>query len=193
MSDLYIVRVGRQPLVAGVSVYLPLCICETKTRFLVDTGAEVTIMSQRLFERIPEEIRPKFVNTECKIKLEVADKGLVDVTGLTNAKFKTGHQEYTWQVLIAPIEEDGLLGMDFLFAQNFELSIKGLKLNGQQVATDIEGISLNHVRVSVREDTVIPPNSQLLVSAKLNVTSLKHTTALFEPIPGKEVNESLVI
>ena len=45
----------------------------------------------------------------------------------------------------------------------------------------------------MREDTVIPPNSQLLVSAKLNVTSLKHTTALFEPIPGKEVNESLVI
>ena len=29
--DLYIVRVGR--LVADVSVYLPVCICETKTRF----------------------------------------------------------------------------------------------------------------------------------------------------------------
>ena len=45
----------------------------------------------------------------------------------------------------------------------------------------------------MREDTVIPPNSQLLVSAKLNVTSLKHTTAFFETIQGKEVNKSLVI
>ena len=187
--DLYIVRIGSRPPVAGVSVYLPLCICETRTRFLVDTGAELTIMSQRLFERIPEEVRPKIVDTGCKMKLEVADKGLVDVIGAADINFETGHQRYIWHVLIAP----GLLGMDFLFAQNFELSIKGLKLNGQQVATGIEGISLDNVRVSVREDTVIPPNSQLLVSAKLNVTSLKHTTALFEPIPGKEVNESLVI
>ena len=62
-------------------------------------------------------------------------------------------------MLIAPIEEDRLIVMDFLFAQNFELSTWGLKLNGQPVATDIEGISLDNVKVSVREDTVIPPKS----------------------------------
>ena len=48
-SDLYIVRVGRHPHADGVSVYLPLCILETRTRFLVNTVAEVIIMSQRLF------------------------------------------------------------------------------------------------------------------------------------------------
>ena len=104
MSDLYIVIVGRQPLVAGVSVYLPVCICETKTRFLIDTGAEVTIMSQRLFERIPEEIRPKIVDTGCKMKLEVADKGLVDVIGAADIKFETGHQSYIWHVLIVKLK-----------------------------------------------------------------------------------------
>ena len=140
-------------------MYLPVCICETKTRFLINTGAEVTIMSQRLFERIPEEIRPKIVDTGCKMKLEVADKGLVDLIGAADIKFETGHQRYIWHVLIAPIEEDGLLEMDFLFAQNFELSIRGLKLNGEEVTTEVEGISLDNVRVSVREDTVIPPNS----------------------------------
>ena len=56
MSDLYIIRVGRQPLVAGVSVYLPMCICETKTRFLVETGAEITMISQKLFERTPRKL-----------------------------------------------------------------------------------------------------------------------------------------
>ena len=127
------------------------------------------------------------------MKLEVADKGLVDVIGAADIKFETGHQRYIRHVLIAPIEVDCLQGMDFLFAQNFELSIRGLKLNGQEVTTEVEGISLDNVRVSVREDTVIPPNSQLLISAKLNVTSLKHTTTLFGPIPGKEVNGSLVI
>ena len=52
---------------------------------------------------------------------------------------------------------------------------------------------MDNIRVSVREDTVIPANSQLLVSAKVNVTSLKHTTALVEPIPGKTMEEGLLM
>ena len=58
-------------------MYLPVCICETKTRILIDTGAEITIMSQKLFAKIPKEIKPKIVNTECKMKLEVAEKCIV--------------------------------------------------------------------------------------------------------------------
>ena len=60
-SDLYIIRIGRQSVLGGISVYLPMCICEVKTKFLLDTGAEVTIMSQKLFKRIPENVRPKMV------------------------------------------------------------------------------------------------------------------------------------
>ena len=47
-SDLYIIRIGRQSVLGGISVYLPMCICEVKTKFLINTGAEVTIMSQKL-------------------------------------------------------------------------------------------------------------------------------------------------
>ena len=75
--DLHRVRVGRQTLVSGVSVHLAVYICEAKTRFLIDPGTEITIMSQKLFEKIPEKIRPKIAN-ECKMKLEVADKGMVE-------------------------------------------------------------------------------------------------------------------
>ena len=66
-------------------------------------------------------------------------------------------------------------------------------LNGQEVSTEVEGIRLDNIKVSLKEDTVILANSQLLVSAKVNVTSLKHTTALMEPIPGKTMEEGLLI
>ena len=99
-------------------MYLPMCIGEVKTKFLIDNGAEVTIMSQKLFERIPENVRPKMVKTECNVKLEVTDKGLVQVAGVADISFCAGRQTYMWHVLIAPIEEEGLLGMDFLFAHN---------------------------------------------------------------------------
>ena len=69
----------------------------------------------------------------------MADKGLVQVPGVADITFFTGSQMYTWHVLIAPIEEEGLLGMDFLFAHKLQLSMKGLLLNGQQVTTETEG------------------------------------------------------
>ena len=66
-SDLYIIRIGRQLVLGGISVFLHMCICEVKTKFLIDTGAEVTIISQKLFERIPENIRPNMVKAECNV------------------------------------------------------------------------------------------------------------------------------
>ena len=92
---------------------------------------------------------------------------------------------YTWHVLTAPIEEEGLLGMDALFTNKFELSMKGLLLNGQKVTTETGGVGLDSVRVSMEDDIVIPVNSQVVVPVKANLVSLKHTTALMEPIARK--------
>ena len=60
----------------------------------------------------------------------MADKGLVQVARVADISFCEGGHMYTWHVLIATIEEEGLLGMDFIFAHKFELSMKGLLLNG---------------------------------------------------------------
>ena len=67
------------------------------------------------------------------MKLQVADRGLANVEGIVT--FNTDSCTYRWRVLEAPIEEDGLLWLDFLFAQNFEISWKGLKLKDQRVVT----------------------------------------------------------
>ena len=47
-----------------------------------------------------------------------------------------------------------------LFAHKFELSMKGLLLNDQKVTTETKGIGLDSVMVSVKDDVVIPANSQ---------------------------------
>ena len=112
-SDLYIMRIGRQSVLGGISVYPPMCICEVKTKFLIDTGVEVTIRSQKLFERIPENVRPNMVKPECNVKLEVADKGLVQVARVADISFCAGSHMHTWHVLIAPIEQEGLLGKGY--------------------------------------------------------------------------------
>ena len=121
-------------------MYLTMCICEVKTKSLTDTEAEVTNMSQKLFERIPENVRPNMVKTKCNVTLEVADTGLVQVARVADISFCAGSHMYTWHVLIALIEEEGLLGMDFLFPHKFELSMIRFLLNGQNVTTETEGV-----------------------------------------------------
>ena len=123
-AEMYIVGIGRQCTGSGISVYLPISMCNLETMFLIDTGAEVTIISNKLFETIPDKYRPKLLETVVSMKFEVADRGLVDIKGIADITFNTDSHTYRWRVLVAPIEEDGLLGMDFLFAQNFELSRK---------------------------------------------------------------------
>ena len=53
-EEMYIVRIGRQCMGSGISVYLPITVCKIETRLLIDTGAEVTIISKKLYERIPD-------------------------------------------------------------------------------------------------------------------------------------------
>ena len=64
------------------------------------------------------------VKTECNVKLEVAHKGF-QVAGVANISFCAGSHMYTWHVFIAPTEEEGLFGMDFLFAHNGRQSVQG--------------------------------------------------------------------
>ena len=39
------------------------------------------------------------VKTECNVKLEVADKGLVQVAGVADISFCAGSHMYTWHVI----------------------------------------------------------------------------------------------
>ncbi len=50
--------------------------------------------------------------------------------GTVTLDFKIKKDYFQWQCFIAPIREDGLLGLDFLQAHNYVLSAEsGLRLN----------------------------------------------------------------
>ena len=52
---------------------------------------------------------------------------------------------------------------------------------------------MDRVRVSLKDDIVIPANSQVVVPAKENFVSPKHTTALMEPIASKVIEEGVLM
>ena len=68
---------------------------------------------------------------------------MLAIEGETELCFRAAGQTFQWRVLVTPIGDDGLLGMDFLCAHQFHLSAEeGCRLRGMSVALDWKGRSV---------------------------------------------------
>ena len=83
--------------------------------FLIDTGSNVTIMGKSFLEKLPSDIgfsvRPKKQTKMLTVTGEVTP-----FQGKTELELGIGKQKLKHTVLIADIENEGILGMDFLKA-----------------------------------------------------------------------------
>ena len=149
----------------GVSLIMPVKIFGTvHANLVIDTGACTTIFSTALYNRIPEDIRPILHDVDPSIRLEVANDGLLTIDGQCEFSFSNKGRTYNYTVLIASIHEDGLIGLDFLHENDYELSAqKGLKLNGRKCRTIVEKVPLRAVRVTTSNKCIIPANSETVV------------------------------
>jgi len=149
-------------------MFLPMQISDVKCRFVIDTGSSVTIISSRLFDKVSMYCDLKLRPVNDSLKLEVADKGSLNVEGVATISFKVKSVEFTWEMYVADIQEDGLLGLDFLFENKYVLSAKsGLKLNGRKYACVTETNSLTS-RVKASEDITIPVGNEVIIKGHVD-------------------------
>ena len=131
----------------GMSILLPVSAGELNSKFVFDTGACVSIISTGLYYRIPPDCRPELKAVERSLKLEVADDSLLTVEGITSLEFKVNKDIFCWDVFVAPIREDGLIGLDFLQIHDYVLGAKtGLRLNNRKYTTFIERCHLEQCK-----------------------------------------------
>ena len=140
----------------------------------MNTGAVVTVLSSRVYQAMPEASRPPLRQPTEPLKLEVANDELLEIDGVMNAKFDIDGQDFEHKVYVAPIAEEGLLGMDFLCASDCELGARyGLKLNGQQIYTEARDLAIHVARVTLQEDTITPANAQIILPATAELREQK--------------------
>ena len=144
----------------GLTVVLPLTIRGVDARFIVDTGAAVTIISSYVYNILPAMARPKFREPDVT-HLTVAVEKRMQIDSVATFTFQAHGQFFGWDMYVAPIKEHGLLVLDFLFTQDFMMNTDTLHLNGQKVACELHvQATLSAARVTVAQDTVIPDESQ---------------------------------
>lgn len=79
---------------------------------LVDTGASVTILSEKFIESLPDTITP--IMKPVKTTLITATKESTPFSGQSKNSPYIDTETFKHDVLIANIQNDGLLGPDFL-------------------------------------------------------------------------------
>jgi hypothetical protein len=154
---------------SGVMFRVPVEVQGMQLQAVVDTAAQVTLVSEEFYKSLDPTppIRKEVV-------MNTAGKGM-QMNGYIAGPFQVvlGTHLFTVEIYVVPIEEDMLLGLDFVEANGVFLHLKEKE---QQIAGDIITMSLGTGSPLVNEETgvflvkgcKVPPNSVMRVGAQLS-------------------------
>jgi hypothetical protein len=180
----------------GMSVVFPVELCGVlNVNFVVDTGACVSIMSTAVYNTIPEGCRPKLEEVDSSMRLQVANDGLLEIDGKCEVTFRSSGNLFKCKVFVANIHDDGLIGLDFLYENDYQLSAQnGLRLNGKKCRTYVEKVPLRAVRVTTRAKVNIPPNSECVIPGQaINLGAINTSLGIIVPVEDKQPSNYVTI
>lgn len=97
----------------GISLVIPVQIQGVHTQAIIDTTAQVSIISEELANTI---------SPPCKVKDQVLLRGAEKCSSMiakrtTSVHLRIGQHSYKWDILIAPMADTFILGLDILKEQ----------------------------------------------------------------------------
>lgn len=149
---------------------------------LVDTGANITIISPGIYSDIRGSARPSLEKTG--EKMFMADGQSRPLAGCSTFSMKVGNFVTSHPVWVADIGVDSILGCDFLVKHECQLNMgsESLKI-GNEIVPCIRRNTPTKVvcRVSVTETVSISPGQEIIVPGRLDYRMNGETQALVEP------------
>ena len=116
------------------SITIPVKVNKRNTTAIVDSGAEVTIMSEDFFQ----SFRHPFKVTR-KVRLKTAGKNeVMDSVVVEKVDIQIGEKVYRWNIHVAPITDTFILGLDFMktYAAKLDLEAGTMMLKRLRHSSD---------------------------------------------------------
>lgn len=152
----------------GWNLVIPITVEKEKTEAIIDTAAQATVVSERIFKLIKDAPPVK----ETVVLKGVTEDSSVVAQYVEGLEIQVGRKRYKWNILVAPITDNFILGLDFLKQQKgvVNLESRELVLDKEVIALSIkkssEDKSCQVCRVSVAKRIVLPPQSTRVVKVK---------------------------
>jgi hypothetical protein len=151
---------------------------------LVDTGASVTILSQKFLNAIDPSLKPEIIPVN--IKMKTATGEISSFLGQIAVELKFGKNLIKHKVLIANIPIEGILGMDFLEIYNRDvlLSKSCIRYRGNKIPCFKykNNGEATCCMIDIYEKIVLPPSSETIVAGRAMDPIVKGMTDLVEPV-----------
>ena len=97
---------------SSVGAYIDATVQGVPLYFTIDTGASQTILSKKIFEKIPKECRPKLVYSAHNITC--AGGATLKEHGKAVLNLQLGNLQLSKEMIMADIGDEGLLGADIM-------------------------------------------------------------------------------
>ena len=162
--------------VRAVTIKAPITIQGITTKAVIDTGAEVTVLSDRLYNQISQECRPKLKKAERR--LTVADAGReMRTDGIAELKFSIGTTSFVWPVYVAPIRDEVLLGCDIIDEKDITVNTKkGIQIADTWIPCTVIRSVDPSPKVKLSRSTTVPANSEFILTGNCDHISLSDIT-----------------
>lgn len=149
--------------VKAATMKVPLVISEQNTKAVIDTGAEITVLSEVFYFSIPENRRPKLKAATRNLVIAETGKQMSTI-GIVEVDIKLGNEKFTWPVYVAPIGDSVFLGCDIIDEKDITINSKrGLQLGGQWICCETERCTDGVARVRIKDPVTIPANSEMVI------------------------------
>ena len=146
---------------------IPVHICGKSILAIVDTAAEVTIISDQVFETLGN--KPKISK---KVIMHAAGRDMqMNGVRLEPIEMGIGKKTYSESMYVAPIEDDMLLGLDFLLKHqaNVNLGSQSLEIGNEKLSLRVgKNNSVRVKRITVNKKIVVPAFSVLRIPCKMD-------------------------
>ncbi|MEX1349619.1 MAG: retropepsin-like aspartic protease [Desulfobacterales bacterium] len=150
------------------SSIVPIQISNTSINAVIDSGAQVTILSDKVYQNLVK--KPPIVGP---VKLRMADGNtLTDGLRVGPVKMKIGEKFYHYYIIVAPLAEEMLFGHDILKSQpecTMDFIRGALYFDGQIILTGSENSDdPDNSDITTTQRIKIPAGSIRRVACKMN-------------------------
>ncbi|CAC5418552.1 unnamed protein product [Mytilus coruscus] len=144
-------------------MYVKLNVGEIEAKFVVDTGATLTLVSSKLYDMLTPIDKSYLNDVKTTVRSVCGNK--LELRGKSTFNLRFGPNKLQSEAVVTDLQVDGILGVDFMKRHNCLIDVKnGLFCIGDfKVDLCFQG-SIVCYRVVASEAVVIPPRSEIVIN-----------------------------